>query len=206
MSRGDEVITHLINAWIRGDKDAGDELFHCIYGRLRGMAGRLFQQEGGYRTIQPTALVNEFVADVADKHHLDFANRRAFYAYAAKAMRRILMQAARKRKAPIHGGDLNRISESESMLEHLLESLSDPDELLAIDRAIEKLSATDNEAVELIELRYFAGLQIEELVKHLGISRAKVNRDLLFARRWLAAELGGDREDKNRRRSNVVGG
>jgi RNA polymerase sigma factor (TIGR02999 family) len=181
-------ITLILQRVTRGEADAASELMRCVYGELRQLATAKMGHEAGAHTLQPTALVHEAWLRLGGDAQPDWQNRRHFFGAAAEAMRRILIERARHRGAVRHGAGLVRASEDE------LELLAVPEEqqLLAVNDALEKLAALDPRKAELVKLRYFAGLTIEDAALAMDISLTTAKRWWLFARTWLFAELNGE--------------
>lgn len=170
-----------------GDPSAGDRLLPLVYQELRRLAAYRLSQERLRQTLQPTALVHEAYLRLA-RHGLSehWDNRGHFFAAAAEAMRRILVERARRRRTSKHGGqvlrvDLDELAEPEPSL--------DRDNLLALDEALSLLEAEDSFKAQLVKLRYFAGLTNEQTAEALGVSAATVKRHWIFARAWLFGKL-----------------
>lgn len=172
---------------IREGKAAAGELLPLVYAELRRLAGHKMKHEAVGQTLQPTALVHEaYVRLVGDEDVPQWENRGHFFAAAAEAMRRILIEDARRRKSLKRGGDRERfeVAEDDAIIE-----FSGVDELLDLDAALSKLSEQEPELAKLVELRYFAGLSVDESAKALGVSPRTVKRNWAFARAWLGREL-----------------
>jgi RNA polymerase sigma factor (TIGR02999 family) len=180
-------ITQLLNAIDRGDPKAAAQLLPLMYDELRKLAANKLSEEQPGQTLQATALVHEaYLRVVGEKDEPRWENRGHFFAAAAEAMRRILIDVARRKQTLKHGGD--RVREP-------LDDIIAPEkceELLALDEALNKLAAQDPDKAKLVELRYFAGLTGEEAAKVLGISPATADRYWVYARAWLQAEVRGD--------------
>jgi RNA polymerase sigma factor (TIGR02999 family) len=177
-------VTRILSAVERGDPHAADQLLPLVYDELRRLAaGRLAREARGH-TLQPTALVHEaYLRLVSPNPERHFTNRQHFFRVAAGAMRRILVDRARRKLARKRGGgfqrrDLGDIAASEPN-----------DELLALDAAMEKLAASDPLKAKLVELRYFVGLTGDQAADVLGISPATADRYWTYARAWLQAEM-----------------
>ena len=178
-------VTRLIDAAAGGDPKAAADLLPLIYDELRKLAAARLASEKPGQTLQATALVHEaYLRLVGDQA---FANRGHFFAAAAEAMRRILVDRARQKRAEKRGGSAQRfeLSESDRVV------LPEPDTLLAVDEALDLLAAEDAAAADLARLRLFAGLSVEEAAAALGVSRATAFRDWAYARAWIADKLGG---------------
>ncbi len=177
--------TQLLAAAGRGDAVADEELFAVVYADLHRVASAYLQRERKGHTLQPTALVHEAYCRLVDAENLEFADRRHFYAVAARAMRRILVDHARKRKAAKRGGGAGRIP-----LDRLPELPAERDAwLTALDDVLGDLEKQDPRQAKVVELRFFGGLTIQETGETLGVSHATVERDWKVARAWLAREL-----------------
>jgi RNA polymerase sigma factor (TIGR02999 family) len=178
-------VTHLLNAIAGGDPHAAGELLPLVYDELRRLAARRLAREAPGQTLDATALVHEAYlrlvgADV--EPHWD--GRGHFFAAAAEAMRRILIDNARRKQRVKHGGDRRRVDLDEAL------KVNEPrEDLLAVDEALQKLSALDSKKAELVKLRFFAGLTIPEAAEVLGISVPTAERYWTFAKVWLYAEL-----------------
>ena len=178
-------VTRILTAIEQGDHQAADKLLPLVYEELRKLAASRMANEAAGQTLQPTALVHEAWLRLVGKENTKFANRAHFFAAAAEAMRRILIDNARRKKALRHGGGQQRLD----IQEVEIAATTNDDELLAIDEALEKFFKHDPQKAELVKLRYFAGLTIEEAAAALGISRATAKRHWIFARAWLFQEI-----------------
>lgn len=177
------TVTRLLDAVNSGDRHAYDRLLALVYDELRKMAGGYMRRERQGHTLQPTVLVNEVYGQLMDVS--DWENRAHFFGAAAKSMRRILVDHARSRARAKRGGDLRRTLFDDS----LAIGEYDDEDLLSLDQALEKLRATNERAADTVELRFFAGLNVEEIAGILGIGTATVKRDWRYARAWLLEEL-----------------
>jgi RNA polymerase sigma factor (TIGR02999 family) len=192
MTRDD--VTRMLHRAEEGDVEAASQLLPLVYDELRKLAAHRLSQEKSGQTLQPTALVHEAyirLVDVERVQHWD--SRGHFFAAAAEAMRRILVDNARRKKRVKHGGLRKRIDlddaaqvgdESPSMCDHLLE----------LDDALERLAREDPQSAELVKLRYFAGLTIPQAAQVLGVSPRKADLIWSFARVWLQRELEGNKK------------
>lgn len=181
-------ITQALASVEQGDPDAASLLLRLVYDELRKLAAAQLAREKPGHTLQATALVHEAyirLVDTDGSQHWD--GRGHFFAAAAEAMRRILVDHARQRRSLRRGGAAKR-----RPLEGLGASAPDPEELLAVDEALQRLQEIDPPKAELVKLRYFAGLTIPEAAQALGISVATANRYWAYARAWLHEELAGD--------------
>jgi len=174
-------VTRILNAIERGDIKAADELLPLIYEELRLLAAQKLSQEPPGQTLQATALVHEaYIRLVADGCQ-NWNSRNHFFMAAAEAMRRILIENARRKKSFKHGGEHQRIDLDDAVAA----SDENAEELIALDEALAKLAVEDSTKSELVKLRYFAGLSIDQAAEVLGISRATAVRHWSFARAWL---------------------
>lgn len=178
-------ITGLLMAWGGGDKAALDRLMPLVYQELRHLARRQMRRERQGDTLQTTALVNEAYLRLIDYERVQARDRNHFLAIAAQAMRRILIERARSRRSDKRGSNPQRISLDE------VAELADARaaDLLALDEALQALSTIDPRKAQLVELRYFGGLTIEETANVLGVSTPTVERDWHTARVWLHREI-----------------
>lgn len=186
-----ETVTRLIRGMAAGDGAATGELFEVVYGELRAIASRQFSRERAGHTLQATALVHEAFLKLVDQPNVGELGRREFFAAAARAMRRILIDHARATKRLKRGGGKARTLEHDPAGETGLERV----DLLALDEALETLALEDERKSRLVELRFFGGLTMEQAGQVLGVSRATADREWRVARAWLAARLrpdGGD--------------
>ena len=175
-------VTHILSAIEQGDPQAAEQLLPLVYDELRKLAAAKLTQEAPGQTLQATALVHEAYLRLVDVEQAQqWASRGHFFAAAAEAMRRILIERARQRQRVRHGGGWQRID-----LEATCSVVEPPcDDLLALDEALTQLAAADPRRAELVRLRYFAGLTLEQAAELLGISRATADRHWAFARVWL---------------------
>jgi RNA polymerase sigma factor (TIGR02999 family) len=177
--------TRILNAIGEGDPKAAEELFPLVYDELRKLAAQKMANERWAQTLQPTALVHEAWLRLIGDESAKFENRGHFFAVAAEAMRRILIDRARQKKSLKRGAGFERLD-----LEHADVAIHADDEtLLLVDEAIEKLAGEDAEAARLIKLRFFAGMTNEEAGQAMGVSERTAKRYWTFARAWLYQEL-----------------
>ena len=185
-------VTQLLEAIGRGDQKASAELLPLVYEELRQLARARMANEPGAgvgHTLQPTALVHEAYLRLVGGTELRWDNRGHFFGAAARAMRRILVERARHHGRIKHGGGVRRVELDESALNQPLTNEPDPTNLLALDEVIERLEKYDKRKADVVMLRYFAGLSIEETAAALGVSPATVKNEWTFARAWLHREV-----------------
>ena len=192
MSAASEV-TQALAAWSAGDRQALERVVPLVYGELRGLAARHLRRERGSHTLQPTALVNEVFLRLAGRTTVQVEARAEFFALAAQAMRRILVDHARKRHASRRGGAATAVS-IEDVVESGIEPPLEVVDLIALDTSLEELERLDPRQARVVELKFFAGLSIDEIAAILGISNATVRREWAMARAWLRRELERGRE------------
>ena len=182
-------VTRILSAIEQGDPQAAEKLLPLVYHEFRRLAaGKLAHEKPG-QTLQATALVHEAYIRLVDTDKAQHWNSRGhFFAAAAEAMRRILIENARRKRRPKHGGDRKRVDLDEAC--GVVESPAD--DLLALDEALTRLAAEDPAKAELVKLRYFAGLTIPQAAGVLGISLATAERYWTFARVWLYTELNDE--------------
>ena len=178
-------VTRLLDAIQHGDPKAAEELLPLVYEELRKLAAHKMANEAAGHTLQPTALVHEAWLRLGGAAGAQFENRAHFFGAAAEAMRRILIDRARRKRALRHGGGQIRVDIGEA----------DPaiaakeDELVAVDEALEKLAEEDEGLAKLVKLRFFVGLTNKECAGVLGVSEPTVERRWAFARAWLHREI-----------------
>ena len=183
-------VTRILSAIEAGDPDAASQLLPLVYDKLRELAARKMALEKPGHTLQATALVHEAYVRLVDVEQANsWDSRGHFFAAAAEAMRRILIEESRRKRSLKRGGGLVRVE-----LDNAAPESGWPisDDLLALDEALTKLAETDAEAAKLVQLRYFAGLTVQEAADVLGISSRTAKRNWAFARAWLQREI--DRE------------
>jgi RNA polymerase sigma factor (TIGR02999 family) len=183
---GSSDVTGLLVEWSRGDKEALARLLPLIYDECRRIASRQLRHEHRHHTLDPTALVHEAYLRLVDQRQASWENRSQFFGVVAQVMRRILVDHARARYAKKRGGTAVLVS-----LEAAAEASPDPQvaDILAIDEALERLAARDPDQVRIIELRFFAGLSVEETADVLARSPRTVKREWRLAKAWLYREL-----------------
>lgn len=178
-------LTGLLIEWGQGDKAALDRLTPLVYDEIRRIAHRYVQREHEGQTLQTTALVNEAYLRLAGSANIAWQNRAHFYAVTAQVMRRILIDHARRRHYVKHGGEAQRVSFEVAVSEAAQMSQPRAAELLALDEALDELAKLDRRKSQVVELRYFGGLNIEETAKVLAVSPMTVRRDWRAAKAWL---------------------
>src|SRR6185312_8184446 len=182
-----EDVTEVLAQISGGDKRAADKLLPLVYDEFRALARHYLGQERANHTLQPTALVHEAYMKLVDQTRVDWQGKSHFFAVAAQAMRRILVDHARSRQREKRGGGRARVILDEAVA---LSPQKDED-VLALDEALERLAKLDPRQAKVVELRFFGGLNVEEVAEALGVSKRTVEGDWTFARAWLSRELRG---------------
>jgi RNA polymerase sigma factor (TIGR02999 family) len=179
-------ITLMLDAMQRGDAGAADRLMQAVYDELRALAAAKLAGEAENYTLQSAALVHEAWLRLGGDHQTPWRNRAHFFSAAAEAMRRILIDRARRRHRVRHGGGQRPLN-----LDEVAEpaAAADAEHVLAVNEALERFATEDAERAELVKLRYFAGLTLEETAQVLGISESTAKRRWTFARAWLFREI-----------------
>ena len=191
MSQSDEgrphgELTTLLRGWSAGDADAFERVLPLVYDELHRMAARYLAGERSAVSLQPTALVNELCIRLLGWDPVRWQNRAHFFGVSARMMRRVLVDIARRRLADRRGG----AGAVRVPLDSIDIAASAPgDDLLAVDRALEALAAIDARKAQVVELRFFGGLSVEEIARALGVSPRTVHGDWTFARAWLYRKL-----------------
>lgn len=178
-------ITQLLIKVREGNRDAYNRLFPKVYDQLRKIAGQQLQKEFGNRTLQKTSLVHEVYIKLINESEIDWKDRAHFYAIAARSMRQILIDYARKRKANKRGGDQQHITFNEEQID--LDRHAE--QLIEMNDLIKKLAEYDKRKSRVVEMRFFGGMTIREIAAILEISTRTVDRDWLKAKAWLHKEL-----------------
>ena len=178
-------VTVILDRARAGDPRAAEELLPIVYEELRKLAAARMAHEAANQTLQPTALVHEAWLRLVGTEDREFANRAHFFAAAAEAMRRILLDKARRKRRLRHGGGQQRVDLSQVDIA----AAADADTLLAVDEALDKLASHDSRGAELIRLRFFAGLTNAEAGELLGLPERTAKRTWAYARAWLHEEL-----------------
>lgn len=190
MSRVEATTTLFLEAK-NGNKDASNRLFPIVYAELRSLAGRQLRRKPADFTLQPTALVHEVYLRLINQNEVDWQGRTHFFAIAASMSRRVLIDHARRRLALKRRGRMHRV-DFELALEKAGSTLSVPDEeLIRLDEALNKLATLNERQARVAELRYFAGLSVEDTAAALGVSPRTVKADWRFVRAWLLQQLDG---------------
>ena len=183
-----KTVTRLLNEWQAGDSAALERLVPLVYAELRRMARRRMAHEGPGHTLQSTALVHEAFLRLAGQRQMSWQNRAQFFGIAAQLMRRILVDHARRRRRVKRGADAVHVS-LDGVAATPGERAPDPIDVLTLEDALRRLEAIDSRQMKIVELRYFAGLSIEETSETLGLSPATVKREWAMARAWLSRQM-----------------
>lgn len=183
-----EHTTQLLVGMRSGDTDAQRQLFELVYGELRALAGSMFRGQHSDHTLQPTALVHEVWMKMVDRTSLQARDRAHFMAIAATAMRQILIDHARAKRADKRGGGVGRVTIDEAM-EPAAPDHGQPLDVLLLDEALTRLAALDGRQARIVELRMFGGLSVEETAEALSVSTRTVELDWRMARAWLSRAL-----------------
>jgi RNA polymerase sigma factor (TIGR02999 family) len=178
-------VTQLLERWSLGDQSALDELTPLVYNELRHVAEAYLRRERPDHTLQATALVNEAYLRLIGQKHGRWQGRKHFYGIAARLMRQVLVEHARKHKAEKRGGGRVAVT-----LDHYEDVADNPEvDILAVHEALQRLARFDEQQARIVELRFFGGLSIEETAEALGVGHATVEREWAMARAWLRNEL-----------------
>jgi RNA polymerase sigma factor (TIGR02999 family) len=182
-----ENITQLLIDVSRGNQTAIDELLPLVYGELRSLASNYLRRERADHTLQPTALVHEAYLRLVDQTQVNWQNRAHFFGMAAQMMRRILVDHARAHNASKRGSEYQKLQ-----LDEKIDSVAERStELIALDEALTELSTVDEVKSRIVELRYFAGLTVEETAEVLGVTPVTINRHWRMAKAWLFGRIHG---------------
>ena len=181
----DEQVTELLQDWRQGDDQALQELLPILYADLRKLAGGYMRQERADHTLQPTALVSEAYLRLDARREIPIESRAHFMAAAAEAMRRILVDHARKKRSEKRGGDQQRVT----LYENVGARESADVDLLTLDQALDRLEELDEKLADVVKLRYFGGLNIDDIANVTESSPRSVSRNWTMARAWLKREL-----------------
>src|SRR5207249_10617678 len=181
-------VTRILSQIEQGDSAAAEQLLPLVYDELRKLAAVKLAEEKPGQTLQATALVHEAYVRLVGDARQEWDNRGHFFAAAAEAMRRILVENARRKNRVKHGGDFDRLEVELAELPTRMQA----DELIALDEALQKLQQQDPLKARLVTIRFFGGLTIEQASEVLGISRVTAHRYWTFARAWLHQEIRGE--------------
>jgi len=193
MSPAPPSVTEMLRDWSDGDREAQDQLFRAVYNELHRQAARYLRHEHPGLTLQTSDLIHEAYFRLINQHDVEWQNRLHFFAIAAQQMRRILVDHARSRQAAKRGGSDIRLPLEEAMGVSAERDL----DFVALDDALTRLAEIDPQQSQVVELRFFSGLSVEETAKVLGVSERTVKRDWHVAKAWLRRELsrGGPKSD-----------
>jgi len=184
-------ITVLLKAWAAGDRAALDRLIPVMYAEMYELARRYMKRERHGNSLQATALINEAFVRLVNVNDVDWKDRTHFFAVSAQLMRRILVDAARARSAAKRGGERRAAHSTAVNLDQIADASSKrASELIAVDDALTALAQIDPRKAQVVELRFFGGLEVKETAEILGVSPQTVMRDWKLARVWLMRELG----------------
>ena len=178
-------VTRLLSNWSKGDSEARDAVFPLVYDELRKLAASYLRRERSDHTLQATALVHEAYMRLVEHDHANFQNRQHFFGAAAQLMRRILVDHARGRLAAKRGSASTRVE----LTEAIAMSQDQPVEMLALDESLTRLASLDLQQAQVVELRVFAGLSVEETAEVMSISPATVKREWALAKAWLLRQI-----------------
>jgi len=181
----DTDLTDALGAHAKGDSGAAARLLPLVYNELRALAARFMRREKPDHTLQPTALVHEAYVRLVDESRVDWRGKTHFFALAARQMRRVLIDSARSHQAQKRGGGLGRVTLDEA----LLPSAGPSFDVFALDEALQRLADLSSRQAQVVELRFFGGLSVEETAQFLGVSAPTVKNDWRAARAWLLREL-----------------
>ena len=181
-------VTQLLALWARGDRAALDSLTSIVYAELHKIAGGYLRRERSDHTLQPTALVNEAWLRLAKQDQSSFENRRQFFALAAQIMRQILVDHARSIRTEKRGGGAPKASIEEAVAL----GTTGPEEFLVLDQALTQLADFSPRKAQIIEMRYFGGLNVEEMAGVLGVSIATISREQKTAEAWLSQAMSAE--------------
>ena len=178
-------VTHILESIEKGDHRAADQLLPLVYDELRKLAAAKMVSEAPNQTLQPTALVHEAWLRLVGNENPQFANRAHFFAAAAEAIRRILIEKARRKHARRHGGELQRVEFEEMDIA----APNDDGDILDVNEALDKLALQNQTEAELVKLRYFVGMTLEEAAQALNISARTADNYWAHAKAWLYKEI-----------------
>ena len=180
-------VTLVLKELSNGNQNALGELIPVVYDELRRLAAYYLRRERSNHTLQATALVHEAYLRLVDQRHVDWKNRNHFFGVAAQLMRRVLLMHAREHQAAKRGGGAQKISLDETAIL----SPAQAEQLVYLDELLNQLASLDSQQERIVELRFFAGMSVEETAELMGISTATVKRDWVMAKAWLAREMAG---------------
>ena len=184
-SREPADVTQMLKAWGKGDADAGDRLFSTVDRELRQIAASYMRRERGDQTLEVTALINESYLRLVDQTKVEWQNRSHFFGIAARCMRRVLVDRARRKLAQKRPQPKAAVP-----LDEMIAAPNAPfEEILTVHDALDKLEAANKRQAQVAELKYFGGLEYEEIASHLNVSVVTVQRDWTFSKAWLYSEL-----------------
>jgi len=186
-------VTQLLLAWSAGDRAALDRLMPLVYDELHRLAKSYMHRERAGQTLQTTALIHEVYLRLIDASQVQWQDRAHFFGVAARAMRQVLVAASRERGRQKRGGGALQVSLDDS----LVVSPEPNDDLVALDEALQALAEFDARKSQVVELRFFGGLSVEETAEALGVSVETVHRDWRLARSWLLRKLNGEEPDES---------
>jgi RNA polymerase sigma-70 factor, ECF subfamily len=186
-------VSQLLRAWREGDQSAMDRLMPMVYGELRRLAKSHMRRERADRTLQTTELIHEVYLRLIDANQLSLENRRHFFAVASRLMRQVLVDLARERNSRKRGAAAQQVSLDEAMVV----SKQRDEGLLALDEALRSLAVFDARKSQVVELRFFGGLSVEETAEALSVSVETVHRDWRLAKSWLMRRLRGETPDES---------
>lgn len=179
-------ITQLLKKWSEGNQEILDKLMPLVYEELRRQASRYLRRERSNHTLQTTALIHEAYLKLVDQKEVEWQSRAHFFAIAAQAMRRILVDYARERHRDKRGGNAENLPIEDALM---ISSKEKSVDLVALDEALTRLAEFDERQARVVELRYFSGLSIEETADVLGVSNVTVRRDWNMAKAWLHQQI-----------------
>lgn len=185
MTIGSDQVTVLLRKWSEGDENALEQLTPLVYDELHRLAHQHMRRESAGHVLQTSALINEAYLRLVDQPRIQWESRAHFFGIAARLMRRILVDDARKRNSAKRGGSLIQVplDEIENLAQHQAANV------VAVDEALQRLEAIDTRQSQIVELRFFAGLSIDETAELLKVSPGTVMRDWTFARAWLKRQM-----------------
>lgn len=188
MNAEEKSVAKLLSEIAEGDEKAANQLMPLVYERLRMLANKMIGKESPGHTLQPTALVNEAYLRMLGQSRVEWKGKTHFFAIGAKMMRRILVDHARSTHRKKRGGGMHRIE----LTDELSVSKRRDEDVLAVEEALEKLSKLDPRQAQIVELRFFGGMTVEEVAEVLGVSKRTVEGEWTMLRAWLRRELSGE--------------